>query len=104
MLLERSGIRAGRRVIDVSGDGMNNTGRLPEYARNEAVARGIVINGLPILTDDPNLDDYYTDSVIGGLGAFMLPATSFGAFPQAILAKLLREVAGRAGDGADAVA
>jgi len=102
-LLERSGFRPGRRVIDVSGDGMNNTGRLPEYARNEAVARGIVINGLPILNDDPNLDDYYTDYVIGGLGAFMLPATSFGAFPQAILAKLLREVAGAAGDGAGAV-
>lgn len=92
-LLERSGFHAGRRVIDVSGDGMNNTGRLPEFARNEAVTRGIVINGLPILSDDPNLDDYYTDYVIGGLGAFMLPAVSFRAFAQAILAKLLREVA-----------
>jgi hypothetical protein len=99
-LLERSGYRGGRRVIDVSGDGMNNTGRLPEYARNEAVARGIVINGLPILTDDPNLDDYYTDYVIGGLGAFMLPANNFGAFGQAILAKLLREVASDASGAA----
>jgi hypothetical protein len=97
-VLERSGINAGRRVIDVSGDGMNNTGRLPELARNQAVARGIVINGLPILSDDPNLDDYYTDYVIGGLGAFMLPAVSFRVFAQAILAKLLREVAGNAGD------
>jgi len=92
-LLERSSFQAGRRVIDVSGDGMNNTGRLPELARNEAVTRGIVINGLPILSDDPNLDDYYTDYVIGGLGSFMLPAVSFRAFGQAILAKLLREVA-----------
>jgi hypothetical protein len=84
-----------RRVIDVSGDGMNNTGRLAEHARDEAVANGIVINGLPILTDDPNLDSYYRTSVIGGLGAFMLPALDFGAFAQAVLTKLLREVAAR---------
>jgi hypothetical protein len=92
-LLERSGFNPGRRVIDVSGDGMNNTGRQPEFARNEAVGRGIVINGLPILTDDPNLDDDYTGTVIGGLGAFMLPARNFGSFSQAVLTKLLREVA-----------
>ena len=103
-LLERSGFRAGRRVIDVSGDGMNNTGRLPEYARNEAVASGIIINGLPILTEDPNLDDYYTDYVIGGVGAFMLPAVNFAAFDQAVLAKLLREVAGEAGSRRPSVA
>ena len=91
-LLARIGIEAGRRVIDVSGDGMNNTGRLAEYARDEAVAAGIVINGLPILTDDPNLDDYYEDYVIGGTGAFVIPARNFAAFGRAITAKLLREV------------
>lgn len=91
-LLDRSGFAAGRRVIDVSGDGMNNTGRFAEYARDAAVAAGIVINGLPILTDDPNLDDYYTDYVIGGIGAFVVPARNFAAFGRAILAKLLREI------------
>ena len=57
-----------------------------------SVAAGIVINGLPILTDDPNLDDYYEDYVIGGTGAFVIPARNFAAFGRAITAKLLREV------------
>lgn len=94
-LLDRSGFAAGRRVIDVSGDGMNNTGRFAEYARDAAVAAGIVINGLPILTDDPNLDDYYADYVIGGIGAFVVPARNFAAFGRAVLAKLLREISAR---------
>jgi hypothetical protein len=98
-LLDREGFEQARRVIDISGDGMNNTGRRPESARDEAIAAGIVINGLPILTTEPTLDDYYADYVIGGSGAFVLPARSLAVFGQAILTKLLREVASTDGQG-----
>jgi hypothetical protein len=94
VLLDREGFDQIRRVVDVSGDGMNNTGRRPESARNDAVAAGIVINGLPILTTEPTLDDYYANYVVGGSGSFVLPARSLAVFGQAILTKLLREVAG----------
>src|SRR3954447_7163642 len=66
-LFPRSPFRASRRVIDVSGDGSNNRGRPVTLARDEAVAAGIGINGLPILALEPDLDRYYYDSVIGGL-------------------------------------
>jgi hypothetical protein len=82
-----------RRTIDVSGDGINNAGRFPEYARDEAVASGIVINGLPIMTEIGGLDRYFRDNVIGGAGAFVLPAIDFDAFASAIRAKLIREIA-----------
>jgi hypothetical protein len=101
-LLERSGHMAGRRVIDVSGDGRNNSGRPAEAARDDAVAAGITINGLPILNDRPNfgrppeadLDLYYETNVIGGPGAFLIVATDFNAFGAAILSKLIKEIAG----------
>lgn len=105
-LFARSPFRGTRRVIDISGDGVNNRGRSVLEARAEALAQGIVINGLPILNDRPNpwggpgprnLDVYYQDNVIGGPGAFMIPALSFQNFGQAVLAKLIREVAGREG-------
>jgi hypothetical protein len=96
-----------RQVIDISGDGRNNSGPPIEESRAEALARGITINGLPILNDkptfmgrgygygpDPYLDHYYQDSVIGGPGSFMIPAESFKSFDQAILSKLIREIAG----------
>lgn len=92
-----------RRVIDVSGDGENNRGRPVEQARDAAVAMGITVNGLPILNDRPNpwggspsnnLDGYYRDHVIGGPGAFLVPAMDFAAFADAILSKLLLEVSG----------
>ncbi len=92
-----------RRVIDLSGDGENNRGRPVEEARDAAVARGITINGLPILNDRPNpwggaapndLEGYYRDHVIGGPGAFLVPARDFDAFADAILSKLLLEVSG----------
>ena len=78
-LLEESGVEATRQVIDVSGDGPNNQGRLVMQARDEALAKGITINGLPIMLrkpgylDIPDLDVYYKDCVIGGQGAFMVP-------------------------------
>jgi uncharacterized protein DUF1194 len=95
------GYRGTRRVVDISGDGVNNNGRPASVARDEAVARGIVINGLPILNDRPNfgrpaelnLDKYYEEYVIGGPGSFMIAAEDFEAFAGAILAKLIREIA-----------
>jgi hypothetical protein len=92
-LLRQSGYAAARRVIDISGDGSNNSGRLPIYARDEAVADGITINGLAILKNEPFLDDYYRANVIGGPGAFVLTAGDFDDFAAAIVAKLIREVA-----------
>lgn len=82
-----------RRVIDVSGDGSNNRGRPVTQARDEAVAAGIVINGLPILAFEPYLDQYFKDNVIGGPGAFMIPTKSFETFAEAILMKLIIEIA-----------
>jgi hypothetical protein len=92
-LLGQSGLVATRRVIDVSGDGSNNNGRLPIYARDEAIAAGITINGLTILTDEPLLDIYYQENVIGGPGAFVVATEDFDQFAAAILAKLMREIA-----------
>lgn len=93
-LLERAPFAAGRRVIDISGDGANNRGRPAVEARDEAVKAGVTINGLPILEIEPSLDDFYRNNVIGGPNAFMIPATSFAEFGDAILRKLILEIAG----------
>jgi len=82
-----------RNIIDVSGDGSNNQGRLARYARDTAVAAGIGINGLPILTDEPNLDTIYRREVIGGPGAFVVPVRRYADFAAAIAHKLVREIA-----------
>ena len=82
-----------RRVIDISGDGSNNTGRSVTQARDEAVRAGIVINGLPIVSLEPYLDRYYFDNVIGGPGAFMIGADSYETFAGAIQRKLILEIA-----------
>ena len=84
---------ATRRTIDVSGDGRNNQGRFARFARDDAVAAGIGINGLPILTDEANLASVYRAEVIGGPGAFVVPARSFANFADAILHKLATEIA-----------
>lgn len=93
LLFERSGYRSGRRVIDVSGDGSNNRGRPAADARDAAVRAGIVINGLPILTLEPDLDSYYRRNVIGGPGAFVIAVDSYDKFAAAILQKLIQEIA-----------
>lgn len=101
-----NGFNGIRRVIDVSGDGTNNQGRLVESVRDEVVARGITINGLPLMLkrtnpatmDIDNLDIYYEDCVIGGAGAFVIPVREREKFREAIRAKLLLEVAGRMPD------
>lgn len=85
---------AERRVIDVSGDGINNQGRFPRFARDDAVDDGIGINGLPILTEYGTLDRYFRAEVIGGPGAFVVPARRFADFGPAIAHKIAQEVAG----------
>jgi Protein of unknown function (DUF1194) len=101
-LFETSGARGIRRVIDVSGDGPNNAGVPVVPVRDELVAQGVVINGLPIMLklatgffDLPNLDRYYADCVIGGTGAFMIPIKEKSEFQSATRRKLLLEIAGR---------
>ena len=93
LMLAQNPYRATRRVIDVSGDGSNNSGRSVTQARDEAVHDGITINGLPILAWEPDLDHYYADNVIGGANSFMIPAKNFDAFADAVLKKLINEIA-----------
>lgn len=94
-LFEPSGFHGERRVIDVSGDGSNNRGRPAADARDDAVRAGIVINGLPILTLEPNLDLYYRTNVVGGIGAFVIAVDRYEDFGAAILQKLIEEIAER---------
>ncbi len=101
-LLQDTGYRALRRVIDVSGDGVNNQGVRVDQVRDDLVARGITINGLPLMLKRPNtssfdiedLDHYYEDCVIGGPGAFVIPVRERAEFVTAIKTKLVLEVAG----------
>lgn len=90
--LAASPYRATRKVIDISGDGANNIGRPAEQARDEAVAQGIRINGLPILTIEPDLDQYYRKNVIGGPGSFAIVAKTYDEYADAILRKLVTEI------------
>jgi Protein of unknown function (DUF1194) len=92
-LFPLSPFRGERRVIDISGDGSNNRGRSVTDARDEAVAADVVINGLPILSWEPNLDHYYKNNVIGGPGAFMIVARNFDVFSDSILKKMIVEIA-----------
>ena len=93
-MLAASPYRGARRVIDVSGDGSNNAGRPAAEARDEAVRAGVVINGLPITWIEPGLDLYYRDNVIGGPGGFVVAIDSYDNFADAILNKLVTEIAG----------
>ena len=94
-----------RRTIDISGDGTNNAGRDVTLARDEALAQGVTINGLVIFSETPlpwnpdhtnppgGLDNYYRNHVIGGPGAFVMVAENFNSFGQAIVKKMIAEVA-----------
>jgi hypothetical protein len=93
VLLAQAPAVASRQVIDVSGDGSNNSGRPVTSARDEAARAGIGVNGLPILSIEPGLDLYYRDYVIGGPGAFVVAADSYDTFADAILKKLITEIA-----------
>ncbi len=92
-LFGKGGVQGERRVIDISGDGINNTGRRPTDARDDAVGRGITVNGLAIMTDYGGLDRYYEENVIGGPRAFVIAVENFESFAAAILNKLIREIA-----------
>ncbi|WP_082012630.1 DUF1194 domain-containing protein [Belnapia sp. F-4-1] len=100
-VLNDAPFEATRRVIDVSGDGVNNSGGPVELARDRVVAEGITINGLPIVNDRPTfgrmppvpLDEYYRENVIGGPGAFVVVAEDFQSFGNAVKRKLIREIA-----------
>jgi hypothetical protein len=102
-LFDENPYRGSRRVIDISGDGPNNNGVPVTGARDAALEKGIVINGLPIMVKEPsystmdidNLDFYYEDCVIGGPGSFVVSIKDRDKFKEAIRAKLLLEVAGR---------
>ena len=104
-LLDESGVEALRRVMDISGDGPNNDGRSVTLARDEALARGIRINGLPIMLKRPgymdieDLDVYYEDCVIGGQGSFMLTIREREQFAEAVRTKLVMEIAAVDGAG-----
>src|SRR5476649_2570763 len=103
--LTRAPFAAERHTIDVSGDGTNNAGRDVTQARDEALALGITINGLVILSERPlpwnpehtnppgGLANYYRVNVIGGPGSFVLEAKDFNSFGQAIIKKLIAEIA-----------
>jgi len=93
LLLPSAPYKGIKRVIDVSGDGSNNRGRPVTDARDDAVRAGVVINGLPILSLEPYLDRYYFEHVIGGPGSFMIPAESYEKFADAVLRKLVLEIA-----------
>lgn len=100
-LIETNGYEAMRHVIDVSGDGPNNQGRIVTSMRDRAVAQGITVNGLPLLLkraynsyfDIPDLDRYYETCVIGGAGAFSEPVREIEAFGEAVRRKLVLEIA-----------
>jgi hypothetical protein len=103
--LDRTPYEARRRVIDVSGDGDNNSGRDVTTARDEAIAKGVTINGLVILTETPTrwnsdhtnppggLANYYRSNVIGGPGAFVMAAENFNSFGNVLVKKLITEIA-----------
>ena len=105
--IRRANYSAPRRVIDLSGDGTNNAGRDVKEARDGAVAKGIAINGLVILSERPmpwnpehtnpagGLAHYYRENVIGGSGAFVMVAKDFGSFGHALTSKLVAEIAQR---------
>ncbi len=97
------GFEGTRRVMDISGDGVNNSGRPVADARAEALEKGVVLNGLAVLDNAPPpaglnlglppLDDYYREQVIGGPGAFLMVAEGFAAFETAVRRKIIREIA-----------
>ena len=103
--LARAPFESARHTIDLSGDGTNNSGREVTQARDAAVAQGVTINGLVILSETPlawnpdhtnpagGLENYYRNNVIGGPGAFVMAAEGFNSFGRAIVKKMIAEVA-----------
>jgi hypothetical protein len=112
-LFDQAPFKAERHTIDISGDGTNNSGRDVTAARDDAVAKGVTINGLVILSERPlawnpehtnppgGLEKYYRDHVIGGPGSFVVVAENFNSFGQAIVKKLVAEIALLSPENAD---
>jgi hypothetical protein len=110
--LGRAPFRSPRRVIDVSGDGTSNAERTVTLARDEALAQGVTINGLAILSDKPmstnprhthppgGLAAYYQANVIGGPNAFVVEAAGFDDFGRSLIGKLIKEIADAGGTDA----
>ena len=100
-LLKKSGVRAARRVIDMSGDGYSDYGRNVKTARDEAIKQGVTINGLPLMNKrpayrpeiPPDLDQYYSQNVTGGRGSFTLVVKELNDFQRLVLRKLILEIA-----------
>ena len=93
-LLAYGPFQGARRIIDVSGDGPSNAGGEPDPMRDAAALAGLTINGLAILRENPGLDRYYAEHVIGGADAFVMIAQDYDDFARAIRQKLLREIRG----------
>ncbi|MBT07317.1 MAG: hypothetical protein CMM32_10475 [Rhodospirillaceae bacterium] len=90
-------------VIDIMGDGRGNDGPLPTSVRDRAMAMGVTINGVAIINEQPFVDSYYEENVIGGLDSFVLQAEDYEDFARAILEKLLREIKQRSPSGQNVV-
>jgi hypothetical protein len=85
---------ATRQIIDLSGDGRVSMGPEPQEMRDQIINAGIIINGLPILNEEPGLSDYYRSNIIGGSGSFVEAAKDYKDFTRAITEKLAREIRG----------
>lgn len=85
---------APRRIIDVSGDGMSNEGQVASFGRDTAARRGITINGLAIVNEEKDLEEFYRQFLITGPAAFVMVARDFESFAEAIVRKLVREITG----------
>ncbi|MEO1067178.1 MAG: DUF1194 domain-containing protein [Pseudomonadota bacterium] len=98
---ETNTFSSNRKIIDISGDGPNNQGRAVLDARSDALAEGITINGLPLMTKEgvglafhlDDLDEYYRNCVIGGSGAFVIPVRKWEEFTETVRRKLVLELA-----------
>lgn len=103
--LEQAPVEGFRKIVDISGDGPNNQGQPVLAAREAALSKRVVINGLPLMTSDgpgnsfniADLDAYYLECVIGGPGSFLVPVRSWDQFPEAIRRKLILEIGGLPG-------
>ncbi|MBM3600988.1 MAG: DUF1194 domain-containing protein [Alphaproteobacteria bacterium] len=100
-LFDQGPFRGRRLAIDVSGDGMSNEGRPASVGRDEAAKRGVTINGLAIVNEEPFLEEHYRHFLITGPAAFVVVAKNFNDFADAILSKLIREITGELVSDAD---
>lgn len=92
-IIRRNRFEGRRKTIDISGDGINNSGVLPDYVRNQVIDSGVTINGLVILNESPFLDRYYEAQVTGGAGSFVMTVNEYEDVIDAMRKKLIREIA-----------